>query len=61
MMNDQTLIPWYKHHWVWIVIGLLSTAVIASFITLFIAIKHAPEVMGSNIREQVTTTTDSKK
>jgi len=29
--------PWYREPWPWIIIGLLGTVVIASFITLWIA------------------------
>lgn len=32
---------WYKQFWPWFLIALPSAAVIASFITLGIAIKHA--------------------
>jgi hypothetical protein len=33
--------PWYKQFWPWFLIVLPTTAVIASFITLYIAVKHA--------------------
>ena len=35
--------PWYRHGWVWFIILLPSSVVIASFVTLFIAIVNAPE------------------
>lgn len=39
---DSTLEkPWYKQFWPWFLIVLPSAAVIASFITLGIAIKYA--------------------
>jgi hypothetical protein len=33
--------PWYKQFWPWFLIILPTAAVIASFISLYIAIKHA--------------------
>ena len=32
--------PWYREPWPWIIIGLLGTVIIASFITLWIAIAN---------------------
>ncbi len=29
--------PWYREPWPWIIIGLLGTVIVASFITLWIA------------------------
>lgn len=36
-MNDPEQKPWYKHGWLWLVIGLPLTAVIAGISTVFIA------------------------
>lgn len=36
-------LPWYRHGWVWLIILLPSSVVIASFVTLYIAITNAPE------------------
>ena len=32
--------PWHREPWPWFIIGLLATAVIASFVTLWIALRH---------------------
>ncbi|MEE4217700.1 MAG: FixH family protein [Xanthomonadales bacterium] len=32
--------PWFREPWPWIIIGLLGTVVIASFITLWIAMSN---------------------
>lgn len=37
IMNDPVNKPWYKHGWLWLVIGLPLTAVIAGITTVFIA------------------------
>ena len=37
-------VPWYKQFWPWFIIALPATAVIASFITLWIAISN-PDTM----------------
>ncbi len=29
--------PWYREPWPWIIIGLLGTVIVASFVTLWIA------------------------
>ena len=33
-------LPWYRQFWPWFIIALPMTAVIASFITLWLAISH---------------------
>ncbi len=37
--------PWYKQFWPWFLIALPGSVVIAAFITLFIAIRHADEIV----------------
>lgn len=32
--------PWHREPWPWIIIGLLGAAIIASLITLWIAVTH---------------------
>ncbi len=41
-IDDQR--PWYREPWPWFIIALLGAAVIASFVTLWIAISH-PDVL----------------
>jgi len=42
-MTTLTL-PWYKHFWPWFLIALLSSAVIASFVSLYFAL-HTSDVV----------------
>ncbi len=37
--------PWYKHAWVWFIIALPTTAVVASLYTVYVAKQHAPQVI----------------
>lgn len=39
---------WYRQFWPWLLIGLPATAVVASFITLFIAIDKADDLVIDN-------------
>ena len=32
--------PWFREPWPWIIIGLLGTVIVASFITLWIAVSN---------------------
>lgn len=41
-MNDSDNKPWYKHGYVWLMIGLPASAVIAGITTVFIA-AHEPD------------------
>lgn len=47
-MNDielNEIEPWYKQFWVWVIIGLPLTAVIAGLTTLYIAIENKPDMV----------------
>jgi hypothetical protein len=47
--------PWYKQFWPWFLIALPTAAVIASFITLNIAFKHADvPVQGDYVQHGLT-------
>lgn len=50
-------LPWYKHGWVWFVIFFPSLVVVASFVTLYIAIVNAPE----SVVEEGTKRTEYKE
>ncbi|MBK6351616.1 MAG: FixH family protein [Proteobacteria bacterium] len=39
-MSDQTERPWYRQFYPWMLIALPASAVIAGFVTLYIAISH---------------------
>ena len=36
--------PWYRHFWPWFIIGMLSAAVIGSFVSLYFAL-HTTDVV----------------
>ena len=36
--------PWYRHFWPWFLIAMLSSAVIGSFISLYLAV-HTSDVV----------------
>ena len=44
MAPDQ-LIPWYRQFWPWFIIALPTAAVIASFISLWLAISHPDQLV----------------
>lgn len=37
--------PWYKYPWVWFIIALPASAVIAGLYTVYIAQQNAPQVI----------------
>lgn len=37
--------PWYRQFWPWFIIALPASAVIASFITLWLAISHPDQLV----------------
>jgi len=54
MSNQQQLnknlaagesVPWYKQFWPWFIIALPASAVIASFVTLWIAISNPDQLV----------------
>ena len=51
MTSTQTK-PWYKEPWPWAVIGLTGSAVVASLITLAIAIKNPDALVVSDQQYQ---------
>ncbi len=40
MVKDYEHLPWYRQFWPWFIIALPASAVIASFITLYLAISR---------------------
>lgn len=40
--------PWYKHFWPWFMLTLLSTVVIASLVTVYIAVKSSDDLVNDN-------------
>lgn len=45
--------PWYKHAWVWFIIALPATAVVASLYTVYIAKQNAPQVIAKQNKFQL--------
>tara|TARA_R110002072_G_scaffold24747_4_gene83712 strand:- start:11289 stop:11489 length:201 start_codon:yes stop_codon:yes gene_type:complete len=41
--------PWYKQFWPWFLISLPSSVVIASIITISLAVKNAPVITQNNL------------
>lgn len=41
-------LPWYRHRWPWILIGLPATAVVAGFITLYLAVRSDDGVVAED-------------
>lgn len=56
-MKEQNSTPWYKQFWPWFLIALPGSVVIASFITIGIAVENAPTItdreIGKFAREEV--------
>ena len=44
-MNTVTPSPWYRHFWPWFVIAMLSSAVTASFVSLYFALRTTDVVV----------------
>lgn len=44
-LPDSDLQPWYRQFWPWFLIALPATVVVAAFATLFIANRHADDLV----------------
>jgi hypothetical protein len=44
--------PWYREPWPWIIIGLLGTVIVASFITLWIAASNPDGLVVDDVEYQ---------
>jgi hypothetical protein len=44
MNSTSASLPWYKHFWPWFIIAMLSSAVLASFASLYFAL-HGTDVV----------------
>ena len=45
-------LPWYRQFWPWFIIALPAAAVIASFITLWLAVSHPDQLVVSDDQYQ---------
>ena len=43
--QNNPVTPWYRQFWPWFIIALPASAVVASFITLWIAISNPDQVV----------------
>lgn len=43
-MEEHSL-PWYRYPWVWFIIAIPASSVVASMITLSIALQNSPELV----------------
>lgn len=48
MQTGNTVIPWYKQLWPWVLIGLPTSVVIASVVTYFLAINGMDSVISKD-------------
>ena len=49
MHQSKPTKPWFKQFWPWFLIALPSSAVIASFVTIGLAVTHAPTITTDQI------------
>lgn len=45
--------PWYKHAWVWFIIALPTSAVVASLYTVYLAYQNPPQVIAKQNKFQL--------
>lgn len=45
--------PWYKHPWVWVMIALPASAVVAGLYTVYLANQNAPVVIAKQNKFQM--------
>ena len=48
MQTGNTVTPWYKQFWPWVLIGLPTSVVIASVVTYFLAINGMDSVISKD-------------
>ena len=48
MIPIETVRPWYKHFWLWFIILLPASVVVASIITVIIAFQNADSLVADN-------------
>lgn len=48
MIPIETVRPWYKHFWLWFIIILPASAVVASIVTVIIAFQNADSLVADN-------------
>lgn len=44
--------PWYREFWPWFIIALIGSVVIASMVTIFLALKYNDEPAAGEYRKQ---------
>ena len=53
MQEIQTVKPWYKQFWPWMIMGLPASVVVASIVTYFIALDGIDSVISKIITKRV--------
>jgi len=48
MTTDADALPWYRHFWPWFLIGLVGSVVLASLVTLGIALSEPDPLVVSD-------------
>lgn len=62
MINDLDSTPWYRQFWPWFIIALPSCVVLASFVTLFIAVTNRDSLVKDNYyKEGLAINTDLRE
>lgn len=51
--NKYKNLPWYKYPWVWFMISLPASAVVAGLYTVYIAQQNAPQVIVKQNKFQI--------
>lgn len=52
MLNEWDSTPWYRQFWPWFIMALPASVVIASFVTLYIAISHNDALVKDNYYQE---------
>ncbi len=50
--DTQAISPWYRQFWPWVIFGLPAIVVVASFVTLGIALKNPDSVVKDNFKRE---------
>jgi len=51
-LKTSQFTPWYRQFWPWFIISLPATAVIACFITIYIAVTNQPNLVNDNYYQE---------
>lgn len=60
-MDENQALPWWKFGHVWLIVAGPAVVVVASFITLYLAIKIPDPVLTNELRSQSSASTDTQQ